>query len=87
MYILSNASGQLYVGVTSRLQERLWEHRTSATPGYTSRHGIYRLVYVEQSADVRAAIAREKQIKGWTRRKKLALIRAFNPAWKDLSEG
>ena len=87
VYILANSEGHLYIGVTSRLRERLWQHRTGATPGYASKHRIHRLVYVEQSTDARAALAREKQLKGWTRQRKLALIRALNPTWKDLGSG
>jgi putative endonuclease len=86
VYILSNASHQLYVGVTSRPAQRLWEHRTGAVPGYTARHGIRSLVYWEHGLNARSAIAREKQIKGMRRSRKLALIESTNPEWRDLYE-
>jgi putative endonuclease len=85
-YILTNRSRTLYVGVTNDLRRRLWEHRYDAGSAFTSRYRIDRLVGFEAHGDVRAAIARETQIKGWTRAKKMALIVARNPAWHDLSE-
>ena len=84
VYILANSSKQLYVGVTGNVHRRLWEHRTGAIPGYTSRLGIDQLVYWEQTSNVRAAIEREKEIKNLKRRRKLALIENMNPDWKDL---
>ena len=86
VYILSNESRQLYVGVTSRIAQRMWEHRTSAVPGYTSRHGITKLVYWEHGPNARSALAREKQIKGMRRSRKLALIESANSSWRDLYE-
>ncbi len=87
VFILTNRSRTLYVGVTNNLSRRLWEHRNAAGSVFTSRYHIDRLVWFEEHADVLAAIARETQIKGWTRAKKMALVVAQNPAWRDLSEG
>jgi putative endonuclease len=65
----------------------MYEHRTKRIPGFTARYNITRLVYFETTSSVRSAISREKQIKGWTRDKKEALVKSVNPWWKDLSEG
>ena len=86
VYILTNCSGTLYVGVTNNLARRLYQHRHKLIPGFTSDYNIDRLVYFECSGDVRAAIAREKQIKRWRREKKVALIESVNRDWHDLSE-
>ena len=86
VYILTNRSGTLYVGVTNNLARRLYQHRHKLIPGFTSDYNIDRLVYFECSGDVRAAIAREKQIKRWRREKKMALIESVNRDWHDLSE-
>jgi putative endonuclease len=80
VYILANASRRLYVGVTNSLERRMYEHKSKLFPGFTSRYNIHRLVYIETTSDIAAAIAREKQIKGWLRSKKLALIAAGNPS-------
>ncbi len=85
VYIMSNYSRTLYTGVTSDLRNRVGEHKDGSKGGFTSRYNIDRLVYYEEFQDIRDAIAREKQIKGWVRAKKIALIEAFNPEWKDLS--
>ena len=85
VYILASRSGVLYVGVTSNLLHRLHQHRTHAIAGFTERYYVTRLVYFEETSDVAAAIAREKQVKGWLRKKKVALIEADNPAWDDLA--
>jgi putative endonuclease len=87
VYILTNRSRTLYTGVTADLIRRVWDHREKHVPGFTSRYNLNRLVYFESTADVRTAIAREKQIKGWTRAKKVALIEATNSGWEDLSSG
>ena len=84
IYILASRSRNLYVGVTNDLQRRMIEHRQGLVPGFTSRYKIFRLVHCEQFADIRDAISREKEIKGWRREKKNKLVRAFNPKWKDL---
>ena len=87
VYILANRHRTLYTGVTNNLVRRLLEHRSGASPGFSRKYGINRLVYFETTADARAAIAREKQIKGWVRMKKVALIETVNAEWRDLSEG
>ncbi len=79
-------SGTLYVGVTNDLGRRVWQHKQKLIEGFTKRYNITRLVYYEETPDVKAAIAREKQIKGWTRKKKITLIESLNPGWKDLSQ-
>ena len=87
VYILTNWSGKvMYIGVTNDLQRRLYEHRHQLADGFTKRYNIHKLVYFEQTGDVRAAIAREKQLKGWSREKKNALVASANPTWRDLSE-
>jgi len=87
VYMMTNHSGTLYVGVTNDLRRRIWEHKQKLIEGFTKRYNITRLVYYEETPDVTAAIAREKQIKGWLRKKKIALIESLNPGWKDLSDG
>jgi putative endonuclease len=86
VYILASKSGVLYTGVTSRLARRTIEHRQKLVEGFSSRYNVNRLVYWEKYADIRSAIAREKQIKGWLRAKKVALIESRNPSRKDLAE-
>ncbi len=87
VYILTNWSGRvMYIGVTNDLQRRLYEHRHQMADGFTKRYNIHKLVYFEQTGDIRAAIAREKQLKGWSREKKNALVASANPMWRDLSE-
>jgi len=87
VYIMTNKSRTLYTGVTNDLERRVQEHKQKLVPGFTTKYNIGRLVYFEPSQDIQAAIAREKQIKGWLRRKKIALIEAVNPKWTDLSIG
>lgn len=84
VYILASRSRVLYVGVTNDLVRRVWEHRNASVPGFTQRYRVHRLVYFEHTTDVLAAIAREKQIKGWRRDKKVALIESSNAEWRDL---
>jgi putative endonuclease len=86
IYILTNNSKTLYVGVTNNLEKRIYEHKNESVPGFTRKYKIKKLVYFESTQDVTSAIAREKQIKGWLRSKKIALIEKANPDWKDLSE-
>jgi putative endonuclease len=86
IYILASRSRHLYAGVTNDLQRRMIEHRHGLVPGYTSRYNIFRLVHCEQFADIRDAIAREKEIKGWRREKKIWLIERDNPTWRDFAE-
>ena len=87
VYVLSSATGTLYVGMTSNLIARLAEHRSGLVEGFTSTYQVHRLVYYEETSDAWVAIAREKQIKGWSRKKKVDLIRTMNPSWRDLSRG
>lgn len=86
VYILTNATNvSLYTGVTNNLERRLWEHRNHADPrSFTARYNIYKLVYFEQTTDVQAAIAREKQIKAMSRAKKNKMIEKQNPEWDEL---
>jgi putative endonuclease len=86
VYILASKSRVLYVGITNDLVRRTYEHKNSLVPGFTSRYKVNRLVYYEEGQDVEQAILREKQLKGWLRKKKVALIEGMNPEWKDLSE-
>ena len=87
VYILTNWNNKvLYIGVTSNLERRLYEHKMQLADGFTKKYNVHKLVYYEYTDDVYAALAREKQLKGWTRAKKDALIRKENPGWLDLSE-
>lgn len=86
VYIMANRSGTLYTGVTNDLERRVHEHKERTYAGFTSRYRVDRLVYFESTPDVTAAIAREKQIKGWSRKKKVELIVTTNPVWADLSD-
>lgn len=86
VYILASRSRTFYVGVTNDLRRRVWEHRQGLVNGFTARYRVFRLVWFEGTPNVKAAIAREKQIKGWRRSKKIALIEASNPTWEDLAE-
>ena len=85
VYIMASRSKTLYIGVTNDLERRVLEHESGAS-GFTMRYNINRLVYYEESPDSLAAIEREKQLKGWLRNKKLALIDSANSEWEDLSE-
>ena len=82
--VASRRNGTLYTGVTSNLPKRAWQHREGLVPGFTSRYGCKMLVWYESYPTMDEAIAREKQIKGGSRKKKLALIEAMNPTWRDL---
>jgi putative endonuclease len=87
IYILaSKRNGTLYVGFTNNLKRRIYEHKNGIIGGFTKKYSVNNLVYFEESSDVHAAIRREKQIKGWRRDKKIALIESTNPDWKDLSK-
>jgi len=83
---MSNVSKMLYVGVTNDLEKRVLQHKSKLIPGYTQKYNLFKLVYFESFGDVRDAIRREKQIKGWLRTKKVALIQPVNPQWNDLAE-
>ena len=84
-YILASKSRVLYVGLTNDLERRLFEHTQKIIKGFTSKSNVSKLVWYEFYENIRDAIAREKQIKGWRREKKLALIESMNPQWRDLS--
>ena len=84
---MASMSGVLYIGVTNDLARRVSEHQRKAVPGFTAKYRVSRLVYFESFTQVRDAIAREKQLKGWRREKKIALIEKANSAWRDLSDG
>ena len=86
VYIMTNRSGTLYTGVTNDLTRRTREHKMGSGSTFAAKYKINRLAYFEETPDREAAILREKQIKGWLRRKKIALIQASNPYWRDLSE-
>ncbi|MGB8478194.1 MAG: GIY-YIG nuclease family protein [Acidobacteriaceae bacterium] len=87
VYILVGRTGTLYTGVTSDLYRRVLEHREKIRSGFAAKYDCNRLVFYEASGDIGRSIDREKQIKGWTRAKKIALIESLNPEWKDLSKG
>ena len=85
VYILANnQNGTLYIGVTSDLVKRVWEHKNDLIEGFTRKYGVHQLVYYEMRTDMLAAITREKQLKKWNRAWKLELIEEKNPQWKDL---
>jgi len=87
VYILTNWSNNvIYTGVTNNLERRLYEHKNKLMPGFTDKYNVHKLVYCESTMDVNSAIAREKQIKGWTRQRKIDLIESINPLWQDLAE-
>ena len=86
VYILSSRRGTLYTGVTNDLPRRVMEHKQARIPGFTAQYRITSLAYYEETPDILAAIAREKQIKGWPRKRKIDLIESFNPHWFDLSD-
>src|SRR5213594_4934312 len=86
VYIIASRSRVLYTGVTNDLARRVDEHKRGLTPGFTSRYHITRLVYFEDYGYIRDAIAREKQLKGWVRARKMRLIEQKNPTWEDLAE-
>ncbi len=83
---MTNRSGTLYIGVTNNLKRRVYEHKHKLFPGFTNKYRLNRLVYFETTSDIHRAISREKQLKGWTRQKKLDLISFTNPAMGDLSK-
>ena len=86
VYILSNATDvAIYTGVTNNLLRRVYEHKQNIDPGsFTAKYNIHKLVYFEETSDIRSAIEREKQIKSWSRKKKNKLVETFNPKWMDL---
>ena len=86
VYIMTNWSKTLYTGVTNDLIRRVCEHKNKIIDGFTKKYNITKLVFYEETRDIQAAIEREKQIKGWLRSKKIALIESVNPKWEDLSQ-
>ena len=87
VYIMASKSRVLYTGMTSDLKRRVYQHKHKLVEGFTAKYNVTRLVYFEATTDVKSAIAREKQVKAWSRAKRVALIESVNPTWKDLSEG
>ena len=85
VYIMANDDNNVfYIGVTNDLQRRVYEHRTGIFEGFTKKYRVHKLVYCENCHDVKDALRREKQLKGWTREKKKALIETVNPEWKEI---
>ena len=84
VYILTNDSGTLYIGVTNDIERRVGEHRLGVADGFTQKYRLKRLVYTEETHDIYEALAREKQIKKWRREKTIALVNSINPEWRDL---
>ncbi|MCK4487686.1 MAG: GIY-YIG nuclease family protein [Desulfobacterales bacterium] len=88
VYLLTNWNNKvIYLGVTNNLERRLYEHKNKLVKGFTEKYNVNKLVYFEETQDVTAAIAREKEIKKWRREKKNQLVNRINPNWKDLSSG
>jgi putative endonuclease len=87
VYVMASRSHNFYVGVTSSLRRRVLQHKNHTFQGFTARYNIDRLVYYAVYSDICNAIVREKQLKRWSREKKIALIEGMNPTWQDLSEG
>ena len=85
IYMMTNSAGVLYIGITNNMSLRLWQHVHDRVPGFSSRYNLDRLVFYEVFPTAREAIARKKQLKGWRREKKTALIHTLNPSWRDLS--
>lgn len=86
VYLLTNRNNKvMYVGMTNDLLRRVYEHRTKAVKGFTEKYNVHKLVYFEETSDIHAAIAREKEIKKWRRGKKDALVNTTNPVWHDLA--
>ncbi len=86
VYMMANKTNSvLYTGVTNDLIRRVWEHKSKTVPGFTQRYNVTKLVYFEETSDIKAAIEREKQIKGLLRIKKNKIVESLNPQWKDLS--
>ncbi len=86
VYIIASRTHVLYIGITSRLEQRIWQHKTKTSKGFSATYNCNRLVWFERFTYAESAIAREKQLKGWTRLKKIAWIEKANPSWTDLSE-
>ena len=87
VYMMASESGVLYLGVTNNLGKRVTQHKLKLVPGFTRKYNVTKMVWFEPHPTIRAAISCEKEIKGWRREKKVALIEALNPRWDDLSRG
>jgi putative endonuclease len=85
VYIMASRSRVIYIGVTNDLRRRVEQHQQKVVQGFTQKYNCTRLVYYESTEDVHSALAREKELKGWRREKKTALIESVNPTWQDLS--
>ncbi len=86
VYIITNKNNKvLYAGVTNNLERRMYEHKNKLIEGFSSKYNLMKLVYFEHTSNIESAIIKEKQIKGWVRKKKTDLISSFNPKWNDLS--
>lgn len=87
IYILTNKANKvLYIGVTNELPRRIFEHKNKMVEGFTEKYNLVKLVYYEETSDIRSALAREKQLKNWHRSWKINLINSFNPSWKGLDD-
>ena len=87
VYIMTNKPhGTLYIGVTSNLVQRVWQHKIGVVEGFTKKYNLHQLVYYQLADDMYAAISKEKQLKNWRREWKINLVNEFNPAWADLYE-
>ncbi len=86
VYILTNTKGTLYIGITSDLERRVYEHRHGIGSRFTAKYEIHRFVYFEEFGEIQIALSREKELKKWRRSKKIARIESMNPKWQDLSE-
>ena len=85
VYILTNRyNNVMYIGITNNIQRRVYEHKSGAVEGFTKKYSVHKLVYVESCHDVYEAIKREKQLKGWTRKRKNELVVSVNPEWKEI---
>jgi len=84
---MASNTGVLYTGVTNNLQRRVYEHKNGLIDGFTKKYHCHKLVYFEETSDIKVAIEREKRIKDWRRSRKEELIKSANPAWNDLSDG
>jgi len=85
VYIMSNVSRTLYIGMTNNLERRVWQHKERSIPGFTRKYNLTMLVYLESYPEPRVAFERERQLKGWLRSRKVELIESMNPEWLDLS--
>ena len=86
IYLLSNTSKMIYIGVTNDLERRVFEHKSKLRDGFTNKYNLTQLVYFEETDDIGRALEREQQLKRWRREKKVSLITSVNPKWEDLAE-